>query len=182
MPSFSQFERSVVEEDAYRTVMKFGQRVFEKRPRGLTVLECLGREAVVATGYHESQGVSRAYVLGRNESGLQVTTHRLYRVNGFDCPSSSCVSVHFMQGVTELEFLDGSDITMISRLHAQADALKFIGEIARQGIAPENDPSVNKAAQGDLQRLAQSHSADELLAEAWTAYGPDEAGLVERIS
>lgn len=155
-----------MEEAAYRLSTRMGRRLFERTPSGLTVIQSLGAEAIVATGYKESPYVNRAFSIAQTEDGLQVAVHRMYGMAPADCKDSSCVSVKLMDGVTEVEAFDGSEMTMPARLRAQSDAHSAIEHVLGTGRDQEHNPFLGGAALRDLHQLAEMHSVDAYMVEA----------------
>lgn len=161
--SKSTFERTrALEEPAYQNAMRFGNRIFEHSPTGITVVEALGVQAVAAAAYQEEGRARRSYLLARHDYGLRVVTHRLFV--GADCRSSHCFSVDLLEGVTEIERHDGKDLTMTSRLWLQNQAFDAIELAAGTGRDTEHNPFLSRVALQEL-RLLSEHHEDDLLAE-----------------
>lgn len=163
MASKTTFERSrALEEPAYKNAMRFGNRIFEQTPSGITVVEALGVRAVAAAAYQEEGRARRSYAIAQHDYGIRVVTHRLFV--GSDCRSSRCFSVDLMEGVTEVERFDGKDVTMTSRLWAQNQAFDALQIAAGSGREAEHNPFLSKVALQDIRLLAEHHE-DDLLAE-----------------
>jgi hypothetical protein len=142
--------------------MRFGNRIFEHSPSGISVVEALGVQAVAAAAYQEEGRARRSYVLAKHDYGLRVVTHRLFV--GPDCRRSRCFSVDLMEGVTEIERHDGKDITMTSRLWLQNQAFEAVQLAAGTGRDTEHNPFLSKVALQDIRLIAEHHE-DDLLAE-----------------
>ena len=164
MASKSTFDRTSLEETAYKRAMRYGRRLFEQTPSGVTVVNALGVQAVAVGAYsEEGRGrVQRSYSIARHDYGIRVVTHRLYA--GPDCRRSSCFSVDLMEGVTELDQLNGKDVSIISRLAAQNAAFDAIELAAGSGRDVQHNPFIGKTALHDLRLIAEHHE-DDLFAE-----------------
>jgi len=163
MPFPVLFERTKLEEGVSRMSRQIGDRLFS-RPRQLVVVQALGAEALIGVSYPRDRFVNRAYVLARRSDGLQVVTHQAVGGSGgHDCRQNECVSVTFMDGVTEIDQFAGGDMPLVERLRHQNSAHDAVEEIRRSGEAPEHNPFLGDAARRELQQLALGHVQDPLL-------------------
>ena len=160
------YGRTAIEKGLYRTSMQLGERIFKKN--GLQVVTALGVEAVAAVGFAWGPGVSRTYIVSRDDRGLYVSRHNVRSSSAADCSKNDCLTVRFFEQITEGETFGDSkynlrDIT--TRLTVQKESHDALEAVYKNGAHGDHNPFGTQSAAAELQVIGEHHGADPLLAK-----------------
>jgi hypothetical protein len=166
MPTVRTFERISMEEAALKVGRRTGDRLFNRPPGGMRVVEALGSQAVVGANYPPNRLLKHIYVVTRHPHGLRVATHQFIPKSPyFDCKMDECVAVDMLSGgITEIEHSGDDEIDTVARLRRQQEAYGTLDLLLRTGGDDNHNPFEGRVAGFDLMTIADHHQ-DPMLAE-----------------
>lgn len=166
MPTIRTFERISMEEVATRQALRTADRLLNRPPGGMRVVEALGSQAVVGANYPQNRFLRHLYVVTRHPHGLRVATHQFIPKSPyFDCKMDECVAVDMLTGgITEVAHSGDEEIDTVARLRRQNEAHDVLDLLLRTGGDESHNPFEGRVAGFDLMTVADHHQ-DPILAE-----------------